>query len=73
MKFRAIVWFASLVFLGTILAAPPAQAPDPASPKGESAPAPPVPGGEPLVATGAAPDLALIYTGGVAGYVEPCG
>lgn len=27
----------------------------------------------PLVATGAPPDLALIYTGGVVGYVEPCG
>ena len=27
----------------------------------------------PLVFPGPAPDLALIYTGGVAGYVEPCG
>jgi len=27
----------------------------------------------PLVATGPPPDLALIYTGGVVGYVEPCG
>jgi len=27
----------------------------------------------PLVAPGEAADLALIYTGGVVGYVEPCG
>lgn len=27
----------------------------------------------PLVPEGDAPDLALIYTGGVVGYVEPCG
>ena len=35
---------------------------------------PPAPGEEgALVAEGAAPDLALIYTGSVVGYVEPCG
>ena len=35
---------------------------------------PPAPGEEgPLVAEGQPPDLALIYTGGVVGYVEPCG
>ena len=27
----------------------------------------------PLVAPGEAPDLVLLYTGGVVGYVEPCG
>ena len=27
----------------------------------------------PLVAPGEPPDFALIYTGGVVGYVEPCG
>ena len=27
----------------------------------------------PLVAEGPAPDLTLLYTGGVVGYVEPCG
>jgi len=27
----------------------------------------------PLVDEGPEPDLALIYTGGVAGYVDPCG
>ncbi|MFQ5702271.1 MAG: hypothetical protein ACE5HU_10550 [Acidobacteriota bacterium] len=35
----------------------------------------PAPGqsGDDLVAAGDAPDLALLFTGGVAGYVEPCG
>jgi len=37
----------------------------------EAAPAPGEEG--PLVPDGPAPDLALIYTGGVVGYVEPCG
>ncbi|MGH9869462.1 MAG: hypothetical protein ACREAA_15020 [Candidatus Polarisedimenticolia bacterium] len=37
--------------------------------------APPDPTQEsgPLVAEGPAPDLTLLYTGGVVGYVEPCG
>ena len=40
----------------------------------ETITSPPAPGEQgPLVADGAAPDLALIYTGGVVGYVEPCG
>jgi hypothetical protein len=34
----------------------------------------PTPGDEgPLVAEGQPADLAIIYTGGVVGYVEPCG
>ena len=55
---------------GTVGAAAP-----PAAPQGEpQAETPPAPGDEgPLVAEGPQADLALIYTGGVVGYVEPCG
>ena len=51
----------------------------PTTPQAQQVPAQPalsapVPGDEgPLVAEGQPADLAIIYTGGVVGYVEPCG
>ena len=43
----------------------------------DPAPAPPAPNDPldsgPLVASGPAPDLVLLYTGSVVGFVEPCG
>jgi hypothetical protein len=60
--------------------------PSPVLPQAERPPAQPPPAGAeikvetgpldeegPLVPTGEPPDIALIYTGGVVGYVEPCG
>lgn len=38
-----------------------------------SVPAPEAPDTGPLVAPGDPPDLTLLYTGGVVGYIEPCG
>ena len=47
-------------------------APAPASGAPPSAPVDPLDSG-PLVVSGPAPDLVLLYTGSVIGYVEPCG
>ena len=56
--------------LAVVWPAAPARASEPPA---EETPAP-APGEEgPLVAEGPQADLALIYTGGVVGYVEPCG
>ena len=58
-----------------IAAASPQQGgPQPAVALAQVTEAPPPPGEEgPLVPEGPAPDIALLYTGGVVGYVEPCG
>jgi len=53
----------------------PAQGGPPAPPAGvaNSAPSPEVPGVPPPLPTGPAPDLDLVFTDQVIGYVEPCG
>jgi hypothetical protein len=53
-----------------------AQAPPPAAPAAPAAPVVPrtldVPSGA-LVAAGKAPELDMLFTGDVIGYIEPCG
>jgi hypothetical protein len=71
MKFRAGLWLACL----SIAMLPVATLSGPAArqaPPEKIAPAG-APDEGPLVAPGEAPDLALFSTGGVVGYVEPCG
>ena len=63
-----------LALFGAVLLAPATLPPPPLRAAEISATLPPDPGEEgPLVAEGDPPDLALVYTGGVVGYVEPCG
>lgn len=72
MTFGAI---ARAVGLGACIAAAlvfAAGAGEQTGPKPEAQPLEPADAG-PLVAEGPEPDLFLLYTGGVAGYVEPCG
>ena len=63
---RSVAWL--LVVLGTIASAPAAaqQQPSPAPTSPPTAVPPPLPAGP-------APDLSLVFTAEVAGYVEPCG
>jgi hypothetical protein len=71
MKFRAGFWLACL----SIAMFPVAAGSGPRArqvPRETTAPAGATDEG-PLVAPGEAPDLALFTTGGVVGYVEPCG
>ena len=57
--------FLALVVV-TAPGAAPREVPSPATPAKPAVVAPPLPGGP-------APDLDLVFTGQVAGYVEPCG
>jgi len=59
-----------LLALGAAVARQSEPAPAPASVP--AAPTDPLDSG-PLVAAGPAPDLVLLYTGSVVGFVEPCG
>ena len=81
-KARPLAWVVRLAASCFLLIA----LPNPALPQAERAPAQTPPAGAeikgeinpldesgPLVPPGAPPDIALIYTGGVVGYVEPCG
>lgn len=71
MRIRAGFWCACLsiaMILPVLLSGPAARqiSLEKVPPAGE-------PDEGPLVAPGEAPDLVLLYTGGVVGYVEPCG
>ena len=75
--FRTQTLAAGVLLFGAIFLVPTvtsiSSAASPQAP-GESATQAPLPGDEgPLVAEGEPADLAIIYTGGVVGYVEPCG
>jgi len=60
MKFRVAVAAASLMLAGMALA--------------ESAPAPaPAPAQGALIAPGRSPELEILFTGDVVGFLEPCG
>ncbi|HKY32098.1 MAG TPA: hypothetical protein VJV23_06135 [Candidatus Polarisedimenticolia bacterium] len=69
---RAAIWSVPGLLAAAAVLALPALATQQAPEGATLRPAEPEDTG-PLVAPGPEPDLALIYTGGVAGYVEPCG
>jgi hypothetical protein len=74
MNRRIRLWLA-LMAAGLGLAALAAPVPGPA-PRPSSVPSTTAQGtasAAPLVPEGPAPDLAILYTGNVVGYVEPCG
>ena len=64
----ALAVFLALPLLGATPATPPAPAPPP---QGLSLPQAAQP--QPTLAGGPAPDLDLLYTAQVAGWIEPCG
>ena len=69
MKHRALYsWLAGALVLAGALSIADARQDTPQTPELQ-----PVVDEGPLVAPGEPPDFALIYTGGVVGYVEPCG
>ena len=79
MSFRrsSLSWLLAAAALATgLVVAAPASAPAPAAAAAPAAPVVPrsldVPDGA-LVAGGAAPELDLLYTGDVIGFIEPCG
>ena len=59
--------------VSTLAAAAGLAAPQQTPPPPASQPTVVLPQGGPLIAPGASPDLALLYTGDVIGYLEPCG
>jgi hypothetical protein len=70
--FAGVVSSLALVFLVLGAAVARQSEPAPAQNAPPAAPVDPLDSG-PLVASGPAPDLVLLYTGSVIGYVEPCG
>jgi hypothetical protein len=69
MRIRTALAAASLMLAGTALAqSAPAPAPVPAAPA-----AAPVAGQGGLLAPGRSPELEILFTGDVVGFLEPCG
>ncbi len=63
----------AIVVAGIVSAQPPEQSPGAAAPPVPTVPRSlSVPAGA-LVAPGAAPEIEILYTGDVIGYIEPCG